>query len=77
MAQAVGATCFGIGFGIFRWRTAAVWLLAALHAFSDLMLKITDLHGGLMWAFLVGNDVLMLAWALWCLRGVGDDVSRA
>jgi len=77
VAQAVGATCFGIGFGIYRWRTAAVWLLAALHAFSDLMLKITNLHGALMWAFLVGNDVLMLAWALWCLRGTDDDVSAA
>ena len=75
VAQSVGAFCFGLGFGIFRWRTNAIWLLAGIHALSDLMFKVTDLHGGLLWVFLVGNDILMLLWGLWCLRGLDDDAS--
>jgi hypothetical protein len=76
LAQAVGAFCFGVGFAIFRWRTHAVWLLASIHAASDLMFKITGLHGGLLWVFLVGNDILMLLWGLWCLRGASDEVTN-
>jgi len=76
MAQSVGAFCFGLGFGIFRWRTNAIWLLAPIHALSDLMFKVTNLHGGVLWLFLVGNDILMLLWGLWCLRGLDDVVSR-
>jgi len=75
LAQSVGAFCFGLGFGIFRWRTNAVWLLAGIHALSDLMFKVTDLLGGVLWGFLVGNDLLMLLWGLWCLRGLDDHVA--
>jgi membrane protease YdiL (CAAX protease family) len=77
LAQSFGAFCFGIAFSVLRRRTGAVWLLAVIHALGDLMLKITGLHGGLMWAFLVGHDTLMLLWGLWCLRGAPDDVSDA
>jgi membrane protease YdiL (CAAX protease family) len=73
-AQAVGAFCFGVGYGVLRWRTGAVWVLAVVHALGDLMFKITALHGGLLWAFLVGSDILVLLWGLWCLRGAADDV---
>ncbi len=38
--------------------------------------KLTDLHGGALWGFLVGHDTLMLLWGLWCLRGADDDVSE-
>lgn len=75
LTQAVGAFCFGIGFSIFRWRTNAVWLLVGIHATGDLMFKITNLHGGTLWLFLVGHDILMLLWGLWCLRGLTDDIS--
>lgn len=75
LAQAVGAFCFGIGFSIFRWRTNAVWLLVGIHAIGDLMFKVTNLHGGTLWLFLVGHDVVMLLWGLWCLRGINDDIS--
>lgn len=75
LAQAVGAFCFGVGFSVFRWRTNAIWLLATIHAVGDLMFKITNLHGGVLWAFLIGHDTLMLLWGLWCLRGVDDDVA--
>ncbi|QIM19955.1 CPBP family intramembrane metalloprotease [Phycicoccus sp. HDW14] len=76
LAQSFGAFCFGVGFGVFRWRTNAIWLLAAIHAVSDLMFKVTNLHGGALWGFLVGNDILMLLWGLWCLRGLDDHVSQ-
>lgn len=75
LAQAVGAFCFGIGFSIFRWRTNAVWLLVGIHAVGDLMFKVTNLHGGTLWMFLVGHDIIMLLWGLWCLRSMNDDVS--
>ncbi len=73
LAQSVGAFCFGVGFSILRWRTNAVWLLAAIHAVGDLMFKITDLHGGALWGVLVGHDIVMLLWGLWCLRGLERD----
>lgn len=76
-AQAVGAFCFGIGFSVLRWRTNAVWLLAAIHFAGDLLLQVSGLHGGMLWVFLVGHDTLMLLWGLWCLRGLPDDVSLA
>ncbi|WP_372595205.1 lysostaphin resistance A-like protein [Actinotalea sp.] len=75
LAQAVGAFCFGVGFSVLRWRTHAIWLLAGVHAVGDLMFKITNLHGGALWGFLVGHDIAMLAWGLWCLRGAADEVS--
>ena len=77
LAQSVGAFCFGVGFSVLRWRTGAVWLLVVIHAVGDLLFKTTALHGGALWAFLIGHDTLMLLWGLWCLRGVDDDVTRA
>ena len=73
LAQSVGAFCFGVGFSILRWRTNAVWLLAAIHSVVDLMFKITDLHGGALWGVLVGHDIAMLLCGLWCLRGLERD----
>lgn len=75
LAQSVGAFCFGIGFGIFRWRTNAIWLLVGIHATGDLLLHITNLHGGALWGFLIGHDTLMLLWGLWCLRGLNTAVT--
>jgi hypothetical protein len=77
LAQAVGATCFGIGYGIMRWRTAAVWLLVPIHAIGDLLLHITNLTGGALWAVMVAHDTIVLLWGLWCLRGAKDDVTAA
>ncbi|MPV49200.1 CPBP family intramembrane metalloprotease [Pseudactinotalea sp. HY160] len=73
LAQAVGAFCFGVGFSLMRWRTNAIWLLIAIHATGDLLLHITGLHGGLLWVFLVGHDIAMGLWGLWCLRGLRDE----
>ncbi len=77
LAQAVGAFCFGVGFSVLRWRTAAVLPLAAIHAVGDLLFHTTALHGGRLWGVLVAHDTLMLLWGLWCLRGAGDDVRTA
>jgi hypothetical protein len=77
LAQAVGATLFGIGYGILRWRTAAVWLLVPIHAIGDLLLHITNLTGGALWAVMVAHDAIVLLWGLWCLRGANDDVTAA
>lgn len=40
-----GLAVGGFGYAILRQRTDAVWLLAGLHALSDLLLPTTGLHG--------------------------------
>lgn len=75
LAQSVGAFCFGVGFAIFRWRTNALLLLVAIHAVGDLLLHTTNLHGGVLWAFLIGHDAVMLLWGLWCLRALTNDLT--
>ena len=42
-AQAVGAFCFGVGFGALRLRTNTVVPLIVLHAVHDLLLQMTNL----------------------------------
>lgn len=68
LAQAVGAAAGGFGYAILRQRTDAVWLLAGLHALSDLLLHTTGLHGGALWVVLVGHDVALLVWGLMTMR---------
>lgn len=67
-SQAVGATAFGFGYAILRWRTNAIWLLVAVHAVGDLLFHTTGLHGGLLALVLVGHDVLVLGWGLLLVR---------
>ncbi len=67
-SQAVGATAFGFGYAVLRWRTRAVWLLAAIHAVGDLLLHTTGLHGGLLALVLVGHDVVVFVWGLLLMR---------
>lgn len=69
LAQAVGATAFGFGYAVLRLRTRAVWALAATHALLDLLLHTTGLHGGALWAVMVGQDVVLLVVGLVALPG--------
>ena len=69
-AQAVGAASGGFGYAILRQRTDAVWALAAIHFGSDLLLHTTGLHGGALWAVLVGHDVALLVIGLLAMRGL-------
>ncbi len=70
LAQAVGAAAGGFGYAILRQRTNAVWALAAIHAGSDLLLHTTGLHGGALWAVLVGHDVALFVIGLLAVRGL-------
>jgi hypothetical protein len=69
-AQAVGAAAFGFGYAVLRLRTNAVWVLAATHAGSDLLLHTTGLHGGALWTVMVGHDVVLFLIGLVALRGL-------
>ncbi|MCR6491121.1 CPBP family intramembrane glutamic endopeptidase [Cellulomonas sp. P24] len=69
-AQAVGAAAGGFGYAILRQRTGAVWALAAIHFGSDLLLHTTGLHGGALWAVLVGHDVALSVIGLLAVRGL-------
>jgi uncharacterized protein len=74
-AQAIGAACFGLGYAVLRMRTRAVWFLAATHFVGDLLLHTTGLHGGALWAVMVGQDVALLVIGLVALRGLGSVAS--
>ncbi|MGV1007271.1 MAG: CPBP family intramembrane glutamic endopeptidase [Dermatophilaceae bacterium] len=60
-AQAVGAFCFGVGYGAVRLRLAAVWPLMLAHAASDLFMQASALPGAAWWAMMIGRDVVLLA----------------
>ncbi len=68
-SQAVGATAFGFGYAILRWRTNAVWLLVAVHAVGDLLFHTTGLYGAALALVLVGHDLLVFVWGLLLVRG--------
>lgn len=70
LAQAVGAAAGGFGYAILRQRTNAVWALAGIHTVSDLLLHTTGLHGGALWAVLVGHDVALFVVGLLAVRGL-------
>lgn len=69
-AQAFGAAAFGFGYAVLRLRTNALWVLAATHAGSDLLLHTTGLHGGALWVVMVGQDVVLFVVGLVALRGL-------
>lgn len=69
-AQAVGTAAFGFGYAVLRLRTNALWVLAATHGVVDLLLHTTGLHGGALWAVMVGQDVVLCLVGLVALRGL-------
>ena len=45
-------------------------MLAGTHAVGDLLLHTTGLHGGALWAVMVGQDVVLFVVGLVALRGL-------
>lgn len=68
-AQAVGAACFGFGYGALRLRTGTIWPLIILHALTDLFLQL----GGLpLIPVAVGQDIVLLVYGFVILRPYRD-----
>jgi uncharacterized protein len=67
-AQAVGAFSFGVGYAALRVRTGTIWPLMVLHMLTDLLAAV----GGLpRIPILVAQDVILLGYGLFLLRGAG------
>ena len=65
LAQAFGASCFGVGYAALRWRTNTIWPLMVLHFATDLFAAV----GGLpKIPVLVAQDVVLLALGAFLLR---------
>lgn len=76
VAQAVGAFCFGVGYGAVRVRTATVLPLMVLHFLTDLFLRIDALPIWAHWTVMVGGDTLLLLYGLLLLRPASHPVVR-
>lgn len=68
LAQAVGAATEGVGLAALRVRTNTLWPVIVLHALEDLLL-----HFGRLPAIPVNvaQSVILFAYGLWLLRGLG------
>ncbi len=66
-AQAVGAACFGVGYAALRLRTNTLWPLLALHMLTDLFGQLAKLPAI---PFFVTQDVILLAYGLYLVRGL-------
>ena len=66
VAQAVGATCFGVGYAAMALRIGTIWPLMLLHTLTDLFAAVGALP---KIPILVGQDIVLLVFGLWLLRG--------
>lgn len=66
-AQAFGAACFGVGYAALRLRTNTIWPLLVLHMLTDLFGRIASLPAI---PFFVTQDVILLAYGLYLVRGL-------
>lgn len=64
-AQAVGAACFGFGYGALRLRTNTLWPLVLTHMLTDLFLQVGKLP---LIPVAVVQDILLLLFGFWLLR---------
>ncbi len=64
-AQALGAACFGFGYGAIRLRTNTLWPLIVTHMLTDLFLQVGKLP---LIPVAVAQDIILLAFGLWLLR---------
>ncbi|MFZ1752503.1 MAG: CPBP family intramembrane glutamic endopeptidase [Caldilineaceae bacterium] len=67
LAQMVGAFCFGVAFAVLRLRTNTIWFLVGLHMLHDLFLHLTVFP---VIPLNVVQDVILLAYAIYLLRGL-------
>ena len=67
LAQAVGAFCDGVGLATLRLRTNTLWFVIGLHTLHDLFLHYTRLP---KIPLDVVQDIIMLAYGLYLLRGL-------
>jgi membrane protease YdiL (CAAX protease family) len=65
LAQAVGAACFGFGYGAVRLRTNTLVPLIFTHMLTDLFLQVGKLP---LIPVAVAQDVVLLLYGLWLLR---------
>ena len=68
VAQAVGTSCFGVGYAAVRLRTGSVLPLMVLHFLTDLLLRMDALPVWAHWTVMVGGDILLLLYGLILLR---------
>jgi uncharacterized protein len=68
IAQVVGAACYGVGFAAMRLRGSSLWVLAALHAITDIALQLGDVTSAWRWGIMIGGDTALLAFGLIVLR---------
>ena len=64
-AQAIGASCFGVGYAALRLRTGTLWPLVVLHMLTDLFAAVARIP---VIPGLVVQDVVLLGYGLWLLR---------
>ena len=68
-AQAIGAACFGLGYGAIRLATGRLWPLMLLHAATDMALQFGRLP---LVPVAVAQDIVLLGFGLWLLRKPRD-----
>lgn len=68
-AQVVGAFCFGVGYAAARLRGLSLWVLALLHALTDIGLSLSNIDGAWRWAAMIGGDTVLLVVGILALRG--------
>jgi membrane protease YdiL (CAAX protease family) len=59
-AQVVGTFCFGVGYAAARLHGQSLWLLALLHALTDIGLAVTNIDGPWRWGLMIGGDTVLL-----------------
>jgi membrane protease YdiL (CAAX protease family) len=73
LSQMVGAFCFGLAYAALRVRTNTLWFLMPLHALHDLLLRFSRFP---TIPLDVVQDIILLGYALWLIRRLGDDRER-
>jgi uncharacterized protein len=74
LAQMVGAFADGVGMGAIRLRTNTIWFVMIIHAFHDLMLKLTNLPAI---PLDVAQDVILFGFGIYLLNQINREQKMA